>query len=86
MEESARADTLAGVARVIQGLVAGVVASEVTEDMTFRGDLELDSLTMVEFVIHVERKFDVNIPDAVVGELRTVGDVVDYVLQWYTDR
>ena len=84
--EDVRANTLAGVAAVICGLSPGVGASTITEEDLLRDDrLGLDSLTLVEFVLRVEKKFDVTIRDAEVGKLRTVGDVVNYVLNWYAD-
>ncbi|MGH3870772.1 MAG: acyl carrier protein [Pseudonocardiaceae bacterium] len=59
--------------------VAGVETGEVTPDKSFVDDLDIDSLSMVEIAVQVEDRFGVKVPDDVLGNLKTVGDAVDYV-------
>ncbi|MGH4009385.1 MAG: acyl carrier protein [Pseudonocardiaceae bacterium] len=59
--------------------VAGVETSEITPDKSFVDDLDIDSLSMVEIAVQVEDRFGVKVPDDVLGNLKTVGDAVDYV-------
>ena len=59
--------------------VAGVDKAEVQLDKSFTGDLDVDSLTMVEVVVAAEEKFGVKIPDDEVQNLKTVGDAVSYI-------
>ncbi len=59
--------------------IAGVPAADVQADKEFIGDLDVDSLSMVEIVVAAEEKFGVRIPDDQVKNLRTVGDAVDYI-------
>jgi acyl carrier protein len=51
----------------------------VTLDQSFRDDLDIDSLSMVEIATAAEDKFGVSIPDDDLGKLKTVRDAVDYI-------
>ncbi len=42
-------------------------------------DLHADSLDIVELVMDMEQEFDVEIPDEVLPNIKTVGDVVSYL-------
>jgi len=59
--------------------IAGVPADDVQLDKEFVGDLDVDSLSMVEIVVAAEEKFGVRIPDEEVKNLKTVGDAVSYI-------
>lgn len=52
---------------------------EVTEDTTFAGDLEWDSLTVMDFVAEVEDSFDIVISMNLQAEIENVGQLVDAV-------
>ena len=57
----------------------GVKEDAVTESATFVNDLGADSLDVVEFVMEVEKEFNITIPDADAAKLETVGDAVKYI-------
>ena len=57
----------------------GVNADEVKEDSKFVEDLGADSLDVVELVMALEEKFDIEIPDDEAEKIRTVKDVVNYI-------
>jgi acyl carrier protein len=57
----------------------GVSEDKVTETAAFVNDLGADSLDVVEFVMEVEKKFDINIPDDEAGKLDTVDKAVAYI-------
>jgi acyl carrier protein len=42
-----------------------------------KGDLNLDSLDMIEVVYEVEDRFDVQIPEEKIKEITTFGQIVD---------
>ncbi|WP_431982952.1 acyl carrier protein [Streptomyces qinglanensis] len=71
-------DILDAIARIVEE-TAGVDSAEVTLGKSFADDLDIDSLAMVEINLLIEDRFDVQIPDDHVAELRTVGDAVRYV-------
>ena len=51
----------------------------VTEETTFQGDLEWDSLTVMDFVAAIEDEFDIIITMNQQAEIETVGQLVDAV-------
>jgi len=71
-------EILTGLSEIIDE-IAGVPADEVTPEKTFVDDLDIDSLSMVEIAVAAQDKFDVEIPDDQLKDLKTVQDVIDYV-------
>ncbi len=57
----------------------GVEESDVTEDASFRDDLDADSLDVVELVMELEEEFDTEISDEDAEQIVTVGDAVKYI-------
>ena len=51
----------------------------ITEAATFMGDLEWDSLTIMDFVAAIEDEFDVMITMNMQADIETVGQLVDAV-------
>jgi acyl carrier protein len=56
-------------------------AVQLTEGTTFAGDLEWDSLVVMDFVASVEDEFDILITMNMQAEIETVGQLVDAVEQ-----
>ncbi len=56
-----------------------VKEEEVVETASFTEDLGADSLDVVELVMAFEDEFGIDIPDEEVGEIKTVGDAVNYI-------
>lgn len=57
----------------------GVEESKIKENSNLTEDLGADSLDIVELVIAVESKFDVEIPDRIMENMRTVQDIITYL-------
>ncbi len=57
-----------------------------TEATTFAGDLEWDSLIVMDFVASVEDEFDILITMNMQAEIETVGQLVDAVGQLQGER
>ncbi len=57
----------------------GVQEAKIEETSAFVNDLGADSLDVVEFVMEVEKEFDITIPDEEAAKLTTVGDAVKYI-------
>jgi len=73
---------LATVLERVQGIVAerlGVEESQVVEGADFIGDLNADSLDLVEVIMAIEQEFDLEIKDEDAENIRTVGDAVKYI-------
>lgn len=56
----------------------GVALSDST---TFAGDLEWDSLTVMDFVAAIEDEFDIIITMNMQAEIETIGQLVDAVIK-----
>ena len=72
-----REETFGKVAQLIEPFnKKGVALSDAT---TFAGDLEWDSLIVMDFVASVEDEFDILITMNMQAEIETVGQLVDAV-------
>lgn len=56
-----------------------VDADEVTMDSNIQDDLGADSLDVVDLITTIEDEFDLSIPDEAVEEIKTVGDIANYI-------
>ncbi len=52
---------------------------EVKPEANFVEDLGADSLDVVEMIMALEEKFEIEIPDSDAENIKTVQDVVDYI-------
>jgi acyl carrier protein len=57
----------------------GVDEGQVTEAASFQGDLDADSLDLVELIMSLEEEFNVKISDEDAEKIRTVQDAMDYL-------
>lgn len=57
----------------------GVEADKVVESAEFIGDLDADSLDLVEVIMAMEQEFDLEIKDEDAENIRTVNDAVKYI-------
>jgi acyl carrier protein len=74
---SDRDQTFAKVAQLIEPFNKKGV--ELTDATTFAGDLEWDSLVVMDFVASVEDEFDILITMNMQAEIETVGQLVDSI-------
>ncbi len=75
-----RQEVLAGLAEVGSELL-GVSADQITEDARFDEELDVDSLGLVEFVMAIEDRFDIKVPEEKLEGIATVGQAADLVLE-----
>lgn len=59
----------------------GINEDEISIDSDFRKDLSADSLDISELMMNFEDEFSVIVPESDMVNLKTVGDVVNYVRQ-----
>lgn len=76
MDRSAALDAI----REVAVEVLSVEPDSVTETARFKEDLEADSLDLVELVMGLEERFDIEVPEEDLEGVTTVGKAVDLVL------
>ena len=74
-----RAATAAKIAELIEPFNKKGV--EITETSTFAGDLEFDSLTVMDFVAAIEDEFDIIISMNQQAEIESYGQLIDAVVK-----
>jgi acyl carrier protein len=79
MTEANGSDVLANRIRELVSDQLGVDVEELARSASILEDLGADSLDVVELVMAIEEKFDIEIPDEAVEGMRTVGDLETYV-------
>ena len=57
----------------------GVEEDEVTMEASMQDDLGADSLDLVNLVMSVEEEFGVKVADEDLENIKTVGDIVNYI-------
>ncbi len=57
----------------------GINSNEITMDADFRKDLSADSLDVSELIMNLENEFSIRVPESEMINLKTVGNVVDYI-------
>jgi len=75
---AAKHEILTGLAEVVHEITS-IPVSSVELGKSFSGDLDIDSLSMVEVVVAAEERFGVKIPDSELKNLKTVDDAVAYI-------
>lgn len=75
-----------GVAFMIYDKVVELIANQlpvakekITRDARLLEDLNADSANVMILVMDLEQAFDLEVDDDVLAEIRTVGDIVDYL-------
>lgn len=53
--------------------------SKLDRDTTFQKDLKLDSMSIVQSILHIEELFNIEIPEKRLFKMRTIGDLVDFL-------
>lgn len=57
----------------------GVPLDKITRESSFVEDLGADSLDTVELVMALEEGFDIEIPDEISEQIRTIGDAIVHI-------
>ncbi len=74
-----RAETAAKIAALIEPF--NKKGTAITDSSTFAGDLEFDSLTVMDFVAAIEDEFDIIITMNQQAEIETYGQLIDAVVK-----
>lgn len=66
----------------VKKIVADILEVElesVTEEASILDDLGADSIAVMEIVMELEDELDVEVPTDDILELKTVGDIIEYI-------
>jgi len=58
---------------------------EITEETSFKDDLGVDSLDLLELVMAFEEEYNIELDPEELEGIQTVGDVIDFIKK-YTDQ
>lgn len=56
--------------------ITGIPPQHIADTASYRDDLDLDSLSILEIAVDAEMCFGIKIPDALLPEIKTVQDAV----------
>ena len=62
----------------------GLDDAEINEDTSFKDDLGVDSLDLLELVMAFEEEYNIELNPEELEDIQTVGDVCEFIKQ-YTD-
>jgi len=54
--------------------------AQITETARFKEDFDADSLDLYELVMELEDQYGISVSEQEAGEIKTVGDAVDFVV------
>ena len=81
----ARPEVVEDIKRIVADFTPEM-AGEIKEEHALIADLGWDSLDMVEMSMQVEELYDIPVPDEMVDDIKTVGDVVEAVLRLFEQK
>lgn len=58
---------------------------EITEDTSFKEDLDVDSLDLLELVMAFEEEYNIELDPEELEGIQTVGDIMEFIKK-YTDQ
>ena len=67
------------IAALIEEQLGSMPASEITEETSFKDDLGADSLDLFELVMQCEEEYGVEFPSDDLENMKTVGDVIQFI-------
>lgn len=73
------ASTFEDVSEVISNTLPNVDKESLTMETSFQGDLNADSLDLVELIMELEEHYDLSIPDEDAQDIASIGDAVRYI-------
>jgi acyl carrier protein len=62
--------------------IANLDNADISDHASYKDDLKLDSLTILEIAVDAEYQFKIKIPDEELGTIQTVDDTVRLVQQY----
>ncbi len=70
----------------LAGEILGIDTDQVQLEKSFARDLAADSLDLVELIAAVEDKYDVELPEAELEKMKTIGDLWKFLEEKSAER
>lgn len=67
------------IAEIIEEQLGTVSKEDITEETSFKDDLGADSLDLFELVMRCEEEYEIEFPSDDLENIKTVGDVINYI-------
>ena len=67
------------IAEIIEEQLGTVSRDEITEETSFKDDLGADSLDLFELVMRCEEEYEIEFPSDDLENIKTVGDLMNYI-------
>lgn len=67
------------IAEIIEEQLGTVSKDEITEETSFKDDLGADSLDLFELVMRCEEEYGIEFPSDNLENIKTVGDVLNFI-------
>jgi acyl carrier protein len=64
--------------------ITGISSEEIQDTSSYRDDLGLDSLSMLELTVDIEYAFKIKVPEERLQDIRTVNDTIQLVQEFQT--
>jgi len=81
MQGELKEDVIAAEVRRLIHDKLGIGTELLTDNASFKDDLAVDSLDLIELQMEVEKQYSLNMPDEVAENLKTVGNLIAFVKQ-----
>ncbi|OFW18786.1 MAG: hypothetical protein A3H97_04420 [Acidobacteria bacterium RIFCSPLOWO2_02_FULL_65_29] len=62
--------------------ITGVAADDIRDTSSYRDDLGLDSLSMLELTVDIEYAFKIKVPEERLATIKTVNDTIQLVQEF----
>ena len=62
--------------------ITGIAPTDIHDTSTYRDDLGLDSLSMLELTVDIEYAFKIKVPEERLGKIVTVQDTINLVQEY----
>ena len=79
MQGDVKEDILAAEIRKLIHDKLGIETELLTDKASFKDDLAVDSLDLIELQMEIEKQYSLNMPEEVAENLKTVGSLIAFV-------
>jgi len=74
-----REEIRAAVVAAIVAVVPGTVASDISDEAPIRDQLDMDSMDFINFVVELDERLGVAVPEGEYGRLASVNSCIEYL-------